>query len=282
MNDLKKEEMKVEKDPFEIYHTPHLHSPSLIVSWQTQDVGQLGSQVINFLIEKLGGKEFAEIKPLGFFPFGGVRFKNDLAQAPESKFWACENHDLLFFKSDEPVFEHYQFLNRILDFAESHCHAKEVYTLSGAVSYVAHTHPRRILMVFNQSEMRERLQGYGLEEMTWEGPPAISSYFLWVSRKRGMTGVSLWPEIPFYLATIKDPRTIKLTLSFLKSKFNLALDLEELDSEIKYQNEKIAQLRKEDADIDRLINMLERGHPLDEGEQLKLIRDIYEHLRKRD
>jgi proteasome assembly chaperone (PAC2) family protein len=137
-------------------------------------------------------------------------------------------------------------------------------------------------MVFNQSEMRNRLQGYGLEEMTWEGPPAISSYLLWVSRKRGISGVSLWPEIPFYLATIKDPKTIKLTLSFLKRRFNLALDLEEFDSEIKYQNEKIAQLRKEDTDIDKFIDMLERGHKLDEEEQLKLVRDIYDLLRKRD
>ena len=273
--------MRVEKDLFEIYHVPHLQSPSLIVSWQTQDVGKLGSRVIHFLIEKLGGEEIAEIKPLGFFPFGGVRFKNDLVQAPESKFWACEKNDLLILKSDEPVFEHYQFLNRVLDFAEHHCHAKEVYTINGASSYAAHTNPRRILTVFNQPEIRDRLQGYGLEEMTWEGPPAISSYLLWVSKRRGIPGVSLWPEIPFYLATIEDSQTTRLTLSFLNGRFNLGLDLEEFDSEIKYQNEKIARLRKEDAEINKFISMLESGHKLDEEEQLKLVREIYELLGKR-
>ena len=272
----------MEKDPFEIYYIPQLHHPSLIVSWQTQDVGQLGSQVINFLIEKLGGKEIAEIKRLGFFPFGGVRFKNDIAHAPDSQFWVCEKDNLLLFKSDEPTFEHYQFLNRVLDFAEYHCHVKEVYTISGAVSYVAHTHPRRILMVFNQSEMRDRLQGYGLEEMTWGGPPAISSYLLWVSRRRGISGVSLWPEIPFYLATIEDPQTIKLTLSFLNRKFNLGIDLGEFDLEIKYQNEKIAQLRRKDAQIDKYIELLEKGQRLDEEEQLKLAQEIYELLGKKE
>jgi proteasome assembly chaperone (PAC2) family protein len=274
--------MRVEKDLFEIHQIPHLRSPSLIVSWQTQDVGKLGSTVIHFLIEKLGGEEIAEIKPLGFFPFGGVRFKDDLVQTPESKFWACEKDNLLIFKSDEPVFEHYQFLNLVLDFAEGLCHAKELYTISGAASYIAHTNPRRILTVFNQPEIKDRLQGYGLEDMTWEGPPAISSYLLWVSRRRAISGVSLWPEIPFYLANREDPQAIKVTLSFLKRRFNLGLDLGEFDLEIKYQNEKISRLRKEDAEIDKSISMLENGHKLEEGEQLKLASEIYELLRKRD
>jgi proteasome assembly chaperone (PAC2) family protein len=280
MTVLKKEEMRVEKDLFEIHQIPRLQNPSLIVSWQTQDVGKLGSTVIHFLIEKLGGEEIAEIKPLGFFPFGGVRFKDDLVQAPESRFWACEKDDLLIFKSDEPVFEHYQFLNSVLDFAERLCHAKELYTISGAVSHIAHTSPRRILTVFNRPEIKNRLQGYELEDMTWEGPPAISSYLLWVSRRRAISGVSLWPEIPFYLANREDPQAIKLALSFLNRRFELGLDLGDFDLKIKYQNEKIAQLRKEDAEMDKYISMLENGHKLEEEEQLKLAREIYELLRK--
>jgi proteasome assembly chaperone (PAC2) family protein len=167
-----------------------------------------------------------------------------------------------------------------LDFAEHHCYAKELYTISGAVSYIAHTQPRRILTVFNQSEIKARLQGYGLEDMTWEGPPAISSYLLWVSRRRKISGVSLWPEIPYYLATREDPQAIKLTLSLLNKRFDLNLDLKGFDLEIRNQDEKIAQLRKENTEIDKYINMLENGLRLDEEDQLKLAREIYELLGK--
>jgi proteasome assembly chaperone (PAC2) family protein len=273
--------MQVGKNPLEIYKSPKLHSPSLIVSWQTRDIGKLGLKVIDFLNEKLGGREIAEIKPLGFFTFGGVRFKDDLIQVPESKFWACEKDNLLTFKSDEPIFEHYPFLNLVLDFAEHHCHAKELYTISGAVSYIAHTNPRRILTVFNQPELKKSLQGSGLENMTWEGPPAISSYLLWLAKRRGIPGASLWPEIPFYLATREDPQAIKLTLSFLNKRFNLGLNLGEFDLEIRDQNEKIVQLRKENAEINKYINMLESGLRLDEEEQLKLAEKVYELLGKR-
>ena len=152
----------MEKDPIEIYQALQPQSPSLIVSWQPRDVGKLGSKVIDFLNEKLGGQEIAEIEPLGFLPFGGVRFKDDLVQVPKSKFLACEKNNLLLFKSDEPAFEHYKFLNSVLNLAEYHCQAKELYTLSGAVSFTAHTSPRRILTVYNNVELKERLQGYGL------------------------------------------------------------------------------------------------------------------------
>jgi proteasome assembly chaperone (PAC2) family protein len=276
MNVLKKGEMKVEKDLFEIYQIPQLHNPSLIIGWQTPEVGKLGAEVIHFLIEKLGGKEIAEIKPLGFFAFGGARFKNDLVQVPESKFWACEKHNLLIFKSDEPEFEHYRFLNSVLDFAKDDWRVKEMYTVNETISIIAHTQPRRIWTVFNQLELKGRLQGFGLENMTWEGPPAVSSYLLWVAKRRGIPGASLWPEMPFYIAPGKDPQGMKLILSFLNGRFDLGLDLGELDNKIRDQNEKIAQLRRENGEINQYINKLESGGELDEEEQVKLAQEVFE------
>lgn len=270
--------MKVERDPVEIYRKAELQSPSLIVSWQTHDIGNLGSEVVDFLNEKLGGQEIAGIKPLGFFPLGGARFQRDIVQPQESKFWVCEKNNLLIFKSDEPVFEHYRFLNIVLDFAENHYGAKELYTLNGAASFIPHTHPRRILAVFNESEFKKRLRGYNLEDMTWEGRPAISSYLLWLAGKRGLPGVSLWPEIPLYLTALEDPQAIKLLLSFLNKRFDLGLDLGVFGKEIGYQTEKIAQLRRENAEIDKYITRLENGFRLEEEEQLKLNEEVYELL----
>lgn len=270
----------MEKPQVEIYRHAELQTPSLIVCWQTKDIGKISSKVTEFLIENIEAKEMAEIKPLGFFSFGGARFKDDLIQVPESKFWVCEKSNLLIFKSDEPEFEHYKFLNTVLEFAESYGGFQEIYTISGTVSFTPHTHPRRILTVFNQANLKERLKGYELEEMTWEGPPAISSYLLWMAKKRGIPGVSLWPEIPFYLSLREDFRAISLTLSFLNRKFNLDLDLEEFDSETKMQEEKLFWFRRENPEIDKHIQKLETGNRLDEEEQLKLIREIYDLFEK--
>lgn len=68
----------------------------------------------------------------------------------------------------------------------------------------------------------------------------------------------------------------------LDRKFSLRLDLGELDLETTSQNEKIAQLRKENAEINKYITLLESGLGLDEEEQVKLAREVYELLEKRD
>lgn len=278
MNFLRKGVNRVDKALFEIYQSPQLRNPSLLVAWQTRDVGKLSFKIIHFLNEKLGGQKIAEIKPSGFFLLGGAAFKDNLIQVPESKFCACQKSDLLIFRSEEPKYEWYNFLNGLLDFAQHYCHIKELYTISGTVSLTAHTTPRRILAVYNQPEFQKTLQGYGLEEMTWEGPPAISSYLLWLAKRRDIPGISLWPEIPFYLAAGEDPAAIKLTLSFLDSRFSLGLDLGELDPEIGNQNEKIAQLREQNSEINEYINRLESGLSLNEEEQVRLARAVYELL----
>jgi len=269
---------RVEKDLFELYQTPHLQNPSLIVGWQTHDVGKLSSKIIQFLTEQLGGQRIAEIKPSGFFPLEGAVFKDNLIQVPESKFWACEKSNLLIFNSEEPKYEWYKFLTAVLDFGDHYCQVKELYTISVRPSLTAHTTPRRILAVYNQPEFQKLFQGYELEGMTWEGPPGISSYLLWAAEKRDISGVSLWPEIPFYLAAREDPAATKLTLSFLDKRFGLGLDLAELDLEIRNQYEKIARLRREDAEIDRYINRLESGLSLNEEEQVRLAKEIYDLL----
>ncbi|MGB9628987.1 MAG: PAC2 family protein [Thermodesulfobacteriota bacterium] len=270
------------KNPVKIYKTVSLQNPPLLVSWHTQDAGQLGSKVTDFLIEKLNGQRIGEIDPLGFFSFGGVRFKEDLVQVQESQFWACKEHNLLIFKSDEPLFEHYQFLITILNFVKDRYQTQELYTLSGAISLTPHTRPRRIWAVFNHLEMKQRLQGYGLENMTWEGPPAISSYLLWVARAKGVLGMSLWPEIPFYLSNRQDPQAIGQTLSFLDQKFGLRLDLMEWEIETAILNRKIAHLRKENSEIERCLSLLEKGMRIDENDQLKLTKEIDELFRERD
>jgi proteasome assembly chaperone (PAC2) family protein len=280
MNSLR-EVAKVGKELFEISRIPRLQNPSLIVSWQTRDIGKIGSRVIDFLNQKLGGQEFAEIKPLGFLPLRGAIFKDDLVQVPESKFWACEKNDLLIFKSDEPKYAGYKFLNTVLDLAEYHCKAKELYTVSGTASFIAHTNPRRILAVFNQLEFQKRLRGYGLLDMDYEGEPAINSYLLWVAKRKGIPGLSLWPEVPFYLTAREDPQATKLTLSFLNKRFDLGMDLGEFDLESGRQNEKITWLREENSEIDKCIGMLEKGFPLSEEEQMKLAKGVYKLLEKR-
>ena len=282
MTVLRKGVTVAEKAPVEIYQAPNLDHPSLLIGWQTHELGRLVSTVFHFLNEQMGGREVAELKPLGFYSFGGIRFKHDLVQIPTSHFWACEKKNLLIFKSDEPEFEYYRFLNTVLEWAESHFQARDITTLNGTFSLIAHTQARRISTVFNQNEFRESLQGYDIEELTWEGPPALSSYLLWIAKRRGLPGMSLWVEIPFYLAEREDPQAIKSTLSFFNKRFNLELDLSGFDIRIRNQHERIARLREENTEVNDSIRRLENGLMLNDEEQFKLTREISDLLKEEE
>lgn len=266
------------KKPFKCIHTPRFKNPSLIVGWN-KDAGKVAPTVIDFLNEKLGSRMFCEIELENFFSFGGVSVEDDIVQFPESKFYYNEQKNVVVFKSDQPHIQHYKFLNAVLDVAEHICNVTELYTVSGFVSSLIHTSPRKIFSVFNSLEFMEKHQGYGLENLTWEGPPAISTYLLWIARRRGLSGLSLWPEIPFYLGAHEDPQSAKNTLFFLDTMFHLNLDLTEFDRAIREQDEKITLLRQENAEIDQYLKRLESGLTLDEEEQLKLAREIYSRLK---
>jgi proteasome assembly chaperone (PAC2) family protein len=267
------------KKPFKLTARPKLKTSSLVVGWN-KDTGKVAPLVIDFLNRQLGGQMFCEISPHDFFSFGGAAVESDVIQFPESTFFYYEKTNIVVFKSDQPNSQHYKFLNTVLDIAEQFCNVKELYTMSGFVSSFGHTAPRRILSVFNQPEFREGLQAYMLEDMTWEGPPAISSYLLWIARRRALPGMSLWPEIPFYLGAHEDPQAAKSSLSFLNSRFDLNLDLTEFDSMIQEQDKKIALLRQSNTEIDQYLKLLESGIRLDEEEQLKLAREICSFLKK--
>ena len=265
------------KEVVNVHSEPELENASLIVGWQ-EDAGKLGPKVIDYLNKHIKGSSFCEIEPVNFFPLGGVTIDNNIAQFPTSRFYAGTRKDLVLFQSPEPPYERCKFLTSVLDVAEHYCKIKELYTISGTISPIAHTSPRRLLAVFNQPEFQKKLRGYDLEDMTWEGPPALNSFLLWLAQRRGMPGVSLWPEVAFYLAATQDPRAAKVVLSFFDRKFDLGLDFAGFDSEIENQNEKLVLLRREEPQIDRYIHSLEIGIGLNEEEQLRLAKTVTDFL----
>ncbi len=167
----------------------------------------------------------------------------------------------------------------VLDIAEHYCGVKEFYTIGGIVSLIAHTTRRRILTIVNQPELKSMLAGHGLDtDLDYRTPPGgrptLSSFLLWVAKRRNIGGANLWGQVPFYLATGEDPRAWKTVIEFFDKRFNLAIDLEEIDQQVEEQERKINQLRMENREIDACLGTLERGGVLTHEENEKLVQEI--------
>jgi proteasome assembly chaperone (PAC2) family protein len=272
--------------PIKIYKEPDLRRSSLVLGW-SEDMSNLGRKTTGYLNRKLKGQEFAEIEPEDFFPLGGVAIEGNLAQFPESKFYACREHELVVLQSGSPGAEWYKFLNAVLDVAEHHCQVKELYTIGAMVSLSAHTAPRRLLAVVNSAEIKEVLSQYELtRDLDYQTPPGerptLNSFLLWLAKGRNIPGVSLWVPIPFYLATVEDVQAQKKVLSFLNERLDLKIDFSDLDQEIREQNEQLAQARSHFPQIDDYINRLESNLMLSEEENGELIKKVEDFLREGD
>ncbi len=159
------------------------------------------------------------------------------------------------------------------------------HTIGGMVALSAHTAPRELFTISNSPKMKGILGQYNLNnDMDYETPPeqrpTISSFLLWVARNRALIGASLWVPLPFYLLATEDPPACKRVVEFFDTRFNLGIDLSDLDIAIKKQNEKIATIRFSFPEIDKYISDLETNVALSQEESEKLVRDIEEYLKE--
>ena len=271
---------RMAKVPYEIIRTSRIKKPPLIIGWKTKDVGGLGSGAVDFLIENLGGREIGRVNPVGFFTLSGVNIVHDIVTMHECTFYACEESNLLLLKTDEPDEDRFAFLNVLLDIAESF-QTREFYTINGNPALISHAQRRQMLSVCNDPHFGEILEKFGLSKLSYEGPPALSSFLLWTAQRRRITGASIWIDIPFYLTQLRDFQALYLTLDFFNRKYSLNLSLDKLYAQIENQNSKIEKFLEEVPETRKNIHLLESGILLDNKEQMSIVQEFYDFFGKK-
>lgn len=264
------------REALKIYRKPDMENPSLVVGW-SMDAGRLGMKVVDYLNRKLGCRSFCEIEPVDFFPMAGIAIEDDVVQFPESKFYSCEEENLVLFRSPPPSHEWYKFLTLVLDSCKF-CRIREIYTVGSMVSLSAHTAPREIMGAFNYAEFKEALRQYKIREIDYETPagqrPTLNAYLLWMAKRRDIPAVSLWVPVPFYLAALNDPKAQKIILELLDHRLGMGLDFGDLDEEIRQQNRALAEVRESIPIVDRTMKMLESNLTLSEEETQELVKEV--------
>ncbi len=260
----------------------NLHNPSLIVIWD-HEVGGLRRGIADSLNEKLELQLIEEIDPADFFSFSGVEVKGNLIQFPMSKFYSCQNPNIFVFVSHAPSREPYEFLTRILDFAIDECGVQELYTTGGVVTSIAHSSPRRVFGIVNQPELKEVLERCDVHTgMDYQTPPgggtSLSNFLLWTAMTRNLAGCTLWVEVPFYLANHQDSIAATQMLRVLNTRFGLGLELQRIEYETQKLSANLQELRNQNIEISRYLELLERGIMLSEGEVETLTKEVTHFL----
>lgn len=270
--------------PFVIHTEPGLSGCTLLVGWN-DDGSQLGYQTIDFLCKTLQCEHIGEIKPDDYFPLNGVVVHDDVAKFPECNFFYCREKKLILFRSSPPRFEWYKFLNTVLDAVQEVCTIDELYTIGSMVSFAAHTAPRSIMATVNSTQAKDLLADFDVNRgVDYESPPGqrptLSSYLIWVAKRRDIPAASLWVPVPFYLLSSEDPRACKKLVDLLIVKLSLDVDTTLLDKKVSGQDEKIYTIKQEFPEIDDYIDKLENNKGLSEEQSDKLAEIMDKYLRE--
>lgn len=257
--------------------TFHFDSPRMAVCWY-EDPGGVGNRAIKMLNEQLGAKSFCDIEPPGFFPLTGVLVRDNVARFPQSRFWGEPSRDLVTFLSNEPPYARQIFATTLLDVAQHYCHARELIIISGQFTPGDYRTPRRCYAVFNQPTIQKQWRSYGLEEPTYRDVPSLSIYLLWDAGNRGIPGVRIRVDVPFYLGRSGDPCAIQTVLQLLSDHLEIDLDLTDLDQWKETQHQKLDELRSRDSTIDEIFQNLENGLALRDADQITLFNAVSQAL----
>ncbi|MBT3362362.1 MAG: PAC2 family protein [Chloroflexi bacterium] len=261
-----------------ILHEDYMIPRSTLITCWSEDAGSVGECTSQYLKDNLKSYHMGNIEPNGYYTMDGVEVDRDIARFPENTFTYYPDAELVVFEGTPPDHQWFSFVQTIMDVAQKHCNASQIYTLGGMISIAAHTAPRELLTVASSPEMLHKLKQYDpitREIDYYQTPPGhrptINAYLVWAAQQRNIEAACLWLPVPFYLAPDKDPQALRRILDFLTLRHNFNLDFSDIDNDINTQIDKIAELRSLDTDADDAIRALENNETVSGEDSQNLI-----------
>ncbi len=232
-----------------VYSEPKLSRPSLVAAWP--GVANVALIAANYLSEKLGAEEFAEIEPSSFFDLNGTFVDKNLIQLPrlpQSKFYYWKRKgagaDLMIFIGEaQPASRSYEFAQQLLGFAQR-LGVTHIYTFAAAVVPQFAEQPRVWAATTHRGLLSE-LEAQGLVLKGNFYIAGMNGLLLSVAKERDLKGTCLLGESPRYLSEIGNPVASKSVLEILTRILKIDIDMTELDGMADQARQEIAEAVKE-------------------------------------
>jgi hypothetical protein len=288
---LKGKEALNMESPIKLYKKPKLRAPYLITGWP--DAGQVGMKAVSCLKDKSGAEAFGEIEIYDFSLMPHSVVKRGVLEGlefPQSELSFRRRRkpatDFILFRSAHPDVGQYRLANLILDVAEEFG-VQRIYTAGGLYAKVPHTVRAKVLALVNTPELRDYARrfnvGLGLD---YHGPTSMNGLLIGLAKKRGIEGISLWGQVPNYIAEMPNPMVAQDVLEVLTEMLSIEIDMSELEAEAEYAEKEMCRvidyLRQQRAEFNEYIERLEQGVETESYEGDELIEDIEKFLKRKE
>lgn len=263
-----------------ITEKPSLRHPYMVCGisgWVNGGEAATGS--IQYLIEKLRTKEFAQIpiEKFHIFQVPGqmslrphIKIEDGILKEcnfPKNQFfyWVNNNedNDLIIFFGTEPNINWEEYGHAILNIAEDFNVAK-IYSLGGVLNTIPYTKEPNVSCLCSSYEMKEEMQHYGVQFISYEGPGSLSSTLIDMCIKKDMPCVSIlaganyYPE--FNILITRNPKSIRALIIRLNSLLNLNLNTSDLNIQVEEFEGKLNLMANQNPTFQSYMRKLEREY----------------------
>jgi len=211
-----------------------LRAPWLVAVWP--GMGSVAAVAGSFLIDELKPQPAGSIPEREFFSVNHVDVHQGIARSgalPRSMFFVWRDprgrHDLVLFMAEAqpPIDRGYAMCHRILDFAMEHG-VQRVVTFAAMGTQL---HPEAVPRVFGAvtvPELLPHLRGAGVTALQEGRVGGLNGALLAAAAECGIEAVCLLGEMPFFAASVVNPRSSARVLEAFKAMAGVEIDLTRL------------------------------------------------------
>ena len=272
---------------------PQLNSPVLIAAFEGwNDGANSATTTVRHLSDQWGGQLLATMDPESYYDFQVQRpIINIESKGVRSLTWpttsvsvahlANSSHDAVLVNGIEPSMRWPSFCSELLDLADS-LGVQRVIVLGALLAATPHTRPVPITGFASDATLADRL---GFETTTYEGPTGIVGVLQSQAQDAGFSAVSLWAQVPYYVAEPPCPKATLALLAMLEDLVDVSIDLGDLPDDARAWQRGAEELAADDPDVAEYVQQLEEvrdAADLPEASGEAIAREFQRYLRRRD
>lgn len=228
-------------------NSPKLKNAIFIAAWP--GMGEVAYRTVLFLREVMGFKMFAKIESSDFFKPAAVFVEKgvvSLPSMPAGFFYYLKRKNLpdliLFLGEAQPPLERAEeFSAAVIDFAKKY-KAKYIVTFAAKPEAIDHKNDSLVWIAATNNDVLKEFDEFKLKILTEGQISGLNGIILGVAKNKGLKGVCLLGEIPFYTVQIENPKASMNVLKVLNNYLNLKLNLAPLVDRAKFIEEEIDKL----------------------------------------
>lgn len=224
-----------------------LRDPWLVAVWP--GMGSVALVAGSYLAQQLEAQPVAELSAKDFFEVQDVQVNNGLAapaRLPQSLFFEWRDprgqRDLLLFIGEaQPSTGGYALCQKLIDYA-SQRGVRQFFTFAAMATQLQLGTRPKVFAVATDAPTLRMARRANVEVMKEGQISGLNGVLLAAGAERGMRGICLLGELPFFAVGVPNPRAAKAVLSVFADIAGIDVDFSELDRQALAVEQNLKQL----------------------------------------